>query len=309
MAVVGYQPPPFFNRGPAPWVRLTFFVAAAVALLVVDLRYRTLDWLRGSVATVVYPVQRLGYLPLQLMGAIADHFSSVDALQKENAELRSGALANANLLLRHQLMALENDRLRSLLEMKARQPAAGRVADIVFAARDPFARKVIIDIGSQGGIAPGSAVVDSVGVIGQVTRVFPLASEVTLLTDKDQAIPVQVLRNGLRAVLFGAGAGALELRYLAANADVQAGDTLVTSGLDGIYLPGLPVAKVTRNDHDAAYAFAQIVCAPLAAVDGAGQVLVLGKRPTPALDIPAQAASPDGKDKSAKPHKARKPER
>jgi rod shape-determining protein MreC len=202
---------------------------------------------------------------------------------------------------------MENQRLRALLDMKARQPAEGHVAQIVFAARDPFARKVIIDLGSQGGIVPGGAVVDSIGVVGQVTRVYPLASEVTLLTDKDQAIPVQVLRNGLRAVLFGAGAGALELRFLAANADVQAGDVLVTSGLDGIYLPGLPVAKVTRVDHDAAYTFAHILCQPIAAVDSAGQVLVLGKRLTPALAIPAEDTG-ERKDKAAKPHRPKKAE-
>jgi rod shape-determining protein MreC len=109
-----------------------------------------------------------------------------------------------------------------------------------------------------------------------VTRVHPLLAEVTLLTDKDQAIPAQVLRNGLRAVAFGGGAsGTLELRFLAANADIQAGDRLVTSGLDGTYPPGLPVAAVARVERDAAYTFARIVCLPAAGIDKGRYVLVL----------------------------------
>jgi rod shape-determining protein MreC len=308
MSVVGYQPPPFFNRGPAPWVRLTFFVAICVSLLVVDLRYRTLEWVRTGVETVLYPLQRVSNLPLQGMRAVADHFTSVAALQQENSAMRRSALDAAVRLLREQQLAAENERLRGLLEMRARQPAEGRVADIVFAARDAFARKVIIDVGSQGGIAPGSPVVDAVGVVGQVTRVYPLSSEVTLLTDKDQAIPVQVVRNGLRAVLFGAGAGAMELRFLPANADIRAGDVLATSGLDGIYLPGLPVARVTRIDHDAAYAFAQIACQPMAGTDSVGQVLVLGKRLMPTLDVPEDNAAAERKDKPAKFRKPKKAE-
>jgi rod shape-determining protein MreC len=154
---------------------------------------------------------------------------------------------------------------------------------------------VVIDKGSQHGIAAGQAVVDDIGVIGQVTRVFPLTSEVLLLTDKDQAIPVAVQRNGLRAVLAGAGAGMMELRFLAANAEVQVGDILVTSGLDGVYLPGLPVAKVVKIDRDSSYSFARITCAPLAGVERHGLALVLGSRtelPPQPEDTPATPDQP-----------------
>jgi rod shape-determining protein MreC len=132
------------------------------------------------------------------------------------------------------------------------------------------------------GLETGQAVIDDLGVVGQITRVFPLTSEITLLTDKNQAIPVKVARNGLRAVLAGAGSGAMELKFLPANADVRPGDTLLTSGLDGIYLPGLPVAKVTSIDRDNSFSFARIECAPVAGVERHGQVLVLGKRTLPA---------------------------
>jgi len=183
--------------------------------------------------------------------------------------------------------------------MKARQPAEGRLADIIYAARDPFTRRVIIDKGSQSGIENGQAVIDEQGVLGQVTRTYPLTSEITLLTDKDQAIPVQVQRNGLRAILAGAGAGTMELRFLAPNADVQTGDTLVTSGLDGIFLPGLPVAKVVKTDRDNSFSFARIACEPLAGIERYGQVLVLGRRVTPPLPE-ERAASPETPTKGRK---------
>ncbi|MBI4996885.1 MAG: rod shape-determining protein MreC, partial [Rhodocyclales bacterium] len=172
--------------------------------------------------------------------------------------------------------------------MRERQPAEGRVAEILYAARDPFSRRIIVDKGSSAGVEPGQPVIDELGVLGQVTRTYLFTSEVTLLTDKDQAIPVQAQRSGLRAVLAGAGIGTMELRFLAANADVQPGDILVTSGLDGVYLPGLPVARVVNIDRDNSFSFARIDCEPLAGVERHGQVLILGRRITPPL--PAEAA-------------------
>jgi len=278
MSEVGHSPPPFFKRGPAPLAQLIFFLTLSIALLFVDLRFHTLEWARLAVATVVWPAQRLAGMPVEAAGDAEQYFSSLATLKVENEELRKKQLATANRLLRQEHLELENVRLRALLDMKERQPATGHIAEILYAARDPFARRVIIDKGLQAGVAAGQAVIDDIGVVGQVTRVFPLTSEVTLLTDKDQAIPVQVQRNGLRAVLNGAGAGMMELRFLAANADVKAGDVLVTSGLDGIYLAGLPVAKVARIDRDNSFAFARIYCDPLAGVERHGQVLVLGSR-------------------------------
>lgn len=302
MSAVGHSPPPFFKRGPAPLAQLTFFLCLALLLLVADLRFHTLEWARIAVATVVWPAQRLAGMPAAAAGDASDFFSSLSKLQAENAEFRRRQLATANHLLRQEHLEQENKRLRALLDMKARQPAEGRIAEILYAARDPFSRRVVIDKGLQAGIATGQAVIDEVGVLGQVTRAFPLTAEVTLLTDKEQAIPVQVQRNGLRAVLNGAGAGMMELRFLAANADVRAGDTLVTSGLDGIYLAGLPVAKVSHIDRDNSYAFARIFCEPLAGVERWGQVLVLGNRETmpPPPDEPSEQNDKPGKGKRVK---------
>jgi rod shape-determining protein MreC len=302
MSVVGHSPPPFFKRGVAPLARLAIFASLSLFLLVVDLRFRTLDMLRATIATAIYPMQQLAYRPVEFVGGAGKYFASLATLQTENSELRDRQLATANHLLRQEHLELENRRLRELLDMRERQAAKGQVADILYAARDPFSRRVVIDKGQQHDIVSGQVVVDDVGVVGQVTRVFPLISEVTLLTDKNQAIPVQVQRSGLRAVLAGAGAGQMELRFLAANAEVEQGDILVTSGLDGVYLPGLPVAKVVKIDRDAAYTFARILCEPLAGVERNGQVLILAPREMPALQ-------PDELSSDDKPSKGRKVKR
>ncbi len=272
-------------------VRLAFYVVLSLLLLVSDMRFHTLEWVRMALTTVTWPLQRVAYLPVEAGGDLSRYFSTLGTLRKENEELRRRQLATANLLLRQQHLEDENKHLRALLDMRARQSAQGQVADILFAARDPFSRKVIIDRGLRQGIVAGSAVIDDIGVIGQVTRVYPLTAEVTLITDKEQAIPVQAERNALRAVLAGSGGGLLELRYLPANADIRPGDTLVTSGLDDIYVPGLPVARVIRVEHESS--FARILCTPIAGVERHGQVLVLGQRVAPsppdAEAVPARA--------------------
>lgn len=304
MSVAGHTPPPFFKRGPAPLARLTFFTAFALFLLVADLRFRMLEPTRLAIAAVLWPLQKAVMLPVEGAGEAGSYFSNLALLQRENMELRERQLAQANLLLRQAHLDNENRRLRALLEMQERLDAPARAAEILYNARDPFARRVIIDRGMTHDIEIGQAVIDDLGVIGQVTRAFPLTSEVTLLTDKNQSIPVQVSRNGLRAVLAGAGSGTMELKFLPANADVQPGDTLVTSGLDGIYLPGLPVAKVMSIDRDNSFSFARIECVPIAGVERHGQVLVLVKRTaTPAPDEPEEVKKP-ARGKRGRPAKS-----
>lgn len=304
MSVVGHQPPPFFKRGPAPLARLAFFVVLSLTLLVLDLRFRYLEGVRQGVAIVLYPLQRAAYAPVDLLEQIGRYFTSLSTLQQENAQLRRKELEAANWLLRQQHLELENQRLRALLDVKARQPLPAILAEVLYAARDPFSRRVIVDKGTQHGIGAGQAVVDEAGVLGQVTRTYPLQSEVTLITDKNQALPVQIMRTSLRSVLFGAGGGQLELRFLAANADVVTGDLVVTSGLDGLYQPGLPVAKVVRVDRDSAYTFARILCEPVAGVEKHAQVLVLGSR-EPMAQL---AEEPEAQDKPAKGRKGRRRE-
>lgn len=298
-----HQPPPFFNRGPAPLVRLIFFVSLATLLMVLDARFRYADNVRQVVALAAYPIQRVAMAPVDLFHGVVDYFSTTTALRAENQKLRMKQLRAAPELLQLDALKEENNQLRRVLEARERLPRKSIFAEILYAARDPFSRKVVIDKGSQSGIQAGEPVIDDVGVIGQVTRVYLLMSEVTLLSDKDQAIPLQVLRTGLRAIAYGgAGGGMLDLRFMPANADIRNGDVLVTSGIDGTYPPGLPVAKVARIERDAAYAFARIKLQPTAGVDRYRQVLVLSneaKAPAPEEEHPTPTPP--------KPKRQRKP--
>lgn len=276
--MVGHSPPPFFKRGPAPLAKLVFFVIVSLALLISDLNLCYLDAFRQGLSVLAYPLQMAAATPADFVRNASNYFSSLVRLQIENKELKSRQLQGAERLLRLDQLEQENRHLRALLEARERQPVKSVVAEIMYTAKDPFSRKVILDKGDQAGIAAGQAVVDESGVIGQITRVFPMQSELTLLTDKDQAIPVMIVRSGLRAVLFGSGNGLMELRYLAANADVQPGDKVVTSGLDGVFLAGLPVATVAKVERDQAQTFARIPCLPAAGVEQFSHVLVLGHR-------------------------------
>lgn len=290
-SVVGHQPPPFFKRGPAPLARLFFFLALALILFVVDLRYRYLESVRQAVSVVTHPLRMVAAAPIDFGRGLLQYFGDVAKLRADNEALQRRELEAARRVLRQETLEEENARLRVFLDMKQRRPVEGVVAEILYGAKDPFARRVVLDKGQTQGIAAGQAVVDDLGLVGQVTRVYPFQSEVTLITDKEQAVPVEIVRSGTRAVMFGAGEGGLELRYLSVNTDVQVGDEVVTSGLDGIFLPGLPVARVVAVERDSSYTFARILCAPVAGVERFGLVMVLGLR-EPALPQTAEAAQP-----------------
>ena len=287
MSFVGHQPPPIFKRGPAPTARLFAFVTVCLVLLVADLRFRYLEVMRDALSVMTYPMQMAAATPADFVLNASHYFATLIEVQRENADLRRQQLSSGERLLRFELLELENQRLRELLDMSRRVEVKSIAADILYNAPDPFARKVILDRGAQQGVEAGLAVVDAKGVVGQVTRVHPVQSEVTLLTDRNQSIPVSVLRNGVRGVLFGSGHGRLEMRFVLADADVRDGDQLVTSGLDGVFVPGLPVANVIGVDR-ASDAFARIDCEPLAAIETSVQVLVIGRTayppPPPALD-------------------------
>lgn len=300
-----HTPPPFFNRGPAPLVRLAFFASLSLALLVLDARFRYTESLRGVIALAVYPLQTLATLPAALGERLSAYFASQAQLREENAELRARLLETSQAAQRYEAAHAEAGQLRRLIGAAERLPVKSTPAEILYNGRDPYSRKVVIDKGTRNGIRAGSPVVDASGVIGQVTRAHALAAEVTLLTDKDQAIPVQVVRNGLRAVAYGAGAsGMLELRFMASNAEIQNGDRLVTSGIDGTYPPGIPVATVARIERDAAYAFARIVCQPAAGVERGRYVLVIENESRRAQP-PEEAGAPADK----RPVKVRKQRR
>ncbi|BDC36748.1 rod shape-determining protein MreC [Paraburkholderia terrae] len=300
-----YSPPPLFKQGPSALARLIFFVLVALALLISDARFRTLEIVRGVLGAGLYPLQRAALVPRDIFMGAADLAVTGATLRGENDKLRTRNLQLSQQANQSAQLDAENSHLRNLLQLSQRMTTQSIPAEIQYDTRDPFTQKVVIGRGSQQGIRDGSPVVNEDGVIGQVTRVFPMQSEVTLLTDKDQAVPVQIVRTGLRSVIYGTPKGdALDLRFVPISADVLAGDELVTSGLDGIYPPGLPVAKVVRVDKQADTAFARVICQPIAPVRGARDLLVLHYEnnvpPRPADEPDPAAAAKEAKKKNAK---------
>jgi rod shape-determining protein MreC len=286
-----HGPPPLFNQGVSARARLAFFSFLAIALIVIDSRIKALEAVRVGVGVVLYPVQQALLVPSRVLDTIGDYFTSVSALNRENERLRRRELENAQALQQAGELVVENDQLRSLLSARERVRNSALVGAVLYEARDRFARKLVLHVGKDDGVRAGAPVIDDLGVVGQVTRVFKDTSEVTLLTDKDQSIPVQILRSGLRGVAFGGvDPGTLDLRFMAANADIANDDIAVTSGLDGVYPPGIPVARVARVERAAKDQFARIVMTPIAGVESHRHLLVLLTEPAK-LPPPPPAAS------------------
>jgi rod shape-determining protein MreC len=273
----------FFNRGPSSVARLVFFAVLSLLLLFVDARYRYLESTRSALSILVSPIQRLATLPGVLWQETGDFYitqSAQRSLIKQDEDLNRQHQIDAAQLLQLQALQLENQQLRNLNELPIRNKFTSQLAEIIYAERDVFKRKVLINKGADAEVRLGQVVMDDIGIVGQITRVYPWLSEVTLITEKDHAVPVQVLRNGLRSIIFGAGdTSQLSLRYMPTSADIQDDDVLVTSGIDGIYPPGIPVARVVKVERDAAYPFSHVICLPVAGVDKHRHLLILSSLP------------------------------
>jgi rod shape-determining protein MreC len=238
-----------------------FFSALALFLMVADTRFKVTQPLRAAIATVLYPVQWLVMRPVLLARTGSEYFESLEAAQQGEETARQKLALQSLRASQVEQLTLENARLRKLLALREQIRTPAQAAEVLYDAADPYSRKIIIDKGMTQGIVAGSPVIDESGVLGQVTRVLPLLSEVTLVIDRDQAIPVLNTRTGVRGVAFGdpvSQGGMLDLRFMPANTDVVQGDLLTTSGVDGVYPPGLPVAKVARVERRADSSFARI---------------------------------------------------
>ncbi len=270
-----YSPPPLFKQGASARVKVVFFSMVAIMILVIDARLQTLNLVRQIMGSALYPLQMVALMPRDIIIGAGDYFSQVTTLEKENEALRHAQVLAAMTIQQGQQLLSENNRLRQLLATTARVQVKSVMGEILYDARDAFTRRIILNRGMQHGVSLGQPVIDDLGVVGQVTRVFPMTSEVTLLTDKDQVIPVQVARNGLRSVVYGRGQNSnLELR-MPPNADIKADDLLVTSGIDGVYPPGLSVARVMQVENKSSNTFERIACVPVAGTDRHKHVLIL----------------------------------
>lgn len=267
-------PPPFFRQGPSAVTRLVFFAALALFLMVADARLRVAQPVRTAVAAVLLPVQRVLAVPVQLWHGGVAYVQGLHEAQSAQRQAQQRLAALSERAGRTEQLAHENQRLRALLELRPALAPRSQPAELVYEAADPYSRKVVIDRGRAHGVALASPVINEAGVLGQVTQVHAFTAEVTLLEDRDAAIPVLNTRSQQRSAAFG-GHGGMELRFLSGNADVQVGDLLSTSGLDGVYPPGLPVARVTGVERRVESGFARVQLAPVASAAGVRHVLVL----------------------------------
>lgn len=271
-----HSPPDFFVRGPSLFARLVFFAAVSLTLMATDSRLHYMTEIRQGFMALMHPLQLLANAPSNFYASTTEYLSSRNHLLKENRRLTRASLENGAKLQKLQILEAENERLRNLMgaAMTSQQPA--RLGEVLHMGRNPFTHKIVVNLGSRHQIVAGQAVIDQDGVLGQVTRVYPFSSEVTLITDRDLSIPVQVERNGLRAIAFGHGRdNTIDLPYLPANVDIRQGDRLITSGIDGVYPLGLAVAEVTKIESSPDSPFAHIVCKPVASIENHRQVLLV----------------------------------
>ena len=297
------QTPAFFVRGPSVFSRMVFFCALSISIMAIDARLNYLSQVRQAFIAALHPLEVVANAPSEWTRDVKKYFSAHNALVQENYALKEQAFEQKVLIQRLNTIEAENSHLRTLLSGNIPIQPKAILGEISHMGRDPFTHTVVVNRGSQHNIKAGQAVVDSKGVIGQVTRVYPFTSEVTLITDKELSIPIQIERNQLRAIAFGEGNNTLDIPYLPTNVDIKVGDKLVTSGIDGVYPAGLAVAVVTKIQQNQESPFAKIVSTPVAEVNNHLQLLLLALPEPQETEAPApEAAAID--QKAAEQHVA-----
>ena len=280
------SPPPFFRVGFAPLTKLIFFSALSLLLVFGDKQLQFTKPLRAGLSTLILPIQWLVLQPGEALSAMGTYFQNLDQAQ---TNLKAAELKLLQQSVRSQQLdqlQIENQNLRQLMGLQSSMVVASKAAEVLFDVPDPYNQRIVIDRGQLKNVALGSPVIDAGGVVGQVTRVYPLTSEVTLLTDKDQSIPVLNSRTGARNITSGdvlAGLPMIELKFVPASADVKEGDLLTTSGIDGVYPAGLQVARISHIERRVDISFARIHASPLAELKGR-HVLILQPSASSALN-------------------------
>ena len=271
------SPPPFFRVGFSPLTKLIFFGALSVLLMFGDKQLQFTKPIRAGLSTIIMPVQWLVLQPGQLASSVGDYFENLEQAQKNLQAAQLKSLQQSARSQQVEQLLIENQNLRQLLELKTTVATPSQVAEVLFDVPDPYNQRIVIDKGQTKEVVLGSPVIDAGGVVGQVTRVYPLSAEVTLLTDRDQSIPVMNSRTGARNISSGsllAGVPHIELKFVPASADVKEGDLLTTSGIDGVYPAGLQVGRISHIERRVDISFARIHATPLAELKGR-HVLVL----------------------------------
>ncbi len=293
------SPPPLFKQGTPALIKLAACLLISLVLMVLDYRYKTLNEVRSVAAYLLTPFQSVMLFPRNALRASYDYLTAKSSLEQENEVLTKRVAELTLLANQSELFMAENAQLRKLIGIQEQTRFKILIAQILYSPSNPISQRVVIDRGASDNISPGQAVADHQGIVGQVVRVLENKSEVALLDDRDMVIPIQVARNGLRGALHGNGRGQpLELRHMAAVSDLQVGDVLMTSGIDGVYPPGFAVATIDKIERNVDKNFARIYCSPIGGVNRFRHVMILfydagfGGRPDPAKSIkPADVKS------------------
>jgi rod shape-determining protein MreC len=288
--------------GPALGLRLIVLAAMAAGLMIADHRQHHLAVIRDGIASLAYPIQRSISAPFEVWASIRESFATKTRVEADNVKLAADNLVLRLKLLRFDALEQENQRLRAVRESSPRIVQRSLVAEILQVDLDPFRQRVLVNKGTREGVFRGQAAIDANGIVGQVTRAGPVSAEIILISDPEHAIPVAVNRTGVRSIALGTGrSGLLSLPYLPQNADVIAGDLLVSSGLGGVYPPGYPVAKVTSVVRDPGQPLLAIEAAPLAGLDRDPEILLVW------FDNAVVEPPPESEQEPATPAPARAP--
>lgn len=297
---------PIFRRGLSATSKLILLGLLSVLLMAADHRLQISQPIRSGVALILSPLQWLSLQPGRAISAIGQYFSNLEQAQDAAQTYQSKTIAQAQRLQQVEQLSLENAHLRQLLDLRTQMAGPSKAVQVLYDTADPHTRRVVVDRGHLAGIVHGSAVIDAAGVVGQVTRVYPLVSEVTLLTDRDQSIPVMNARTGSRHVANGDPytlGGSLDLKFVPAGSDMQKGDLLTTSGIDGVYPAGLHVGRVVRIDRRVDSSFARVHAEPMAVERGRHLLVLLPVKdwPEPPKPETGKPALPKGKGSVSAP--------
>lgn len=274
---------------------IQFFLGAtlATALMFFDARGPYLEQIRTQLAAGVYPLQAAINAPFAATRAVSENLARRGTLIRDNEALRKDALVRSAELQRLAAIEAENRRLRALLGSTARIPARTEIGEVLAVDMDPLRHRVVLNRGSRAGAVLGQALIDADGVVGQITRDQVYTSEAILITDPDHALPVEIVRNGLRTIAVGTGdLTRLSLPFLTRNADVKVGDLLITSGLGGSFPAGYPVGKIVTVDRATGDAFMDVSAEPAARLDRLHEVLMVAPLPRPPAPAPAEVPVP-----------------
>lgn len=301
MAASSGETPALFAPDGHGTLRVAGWLLLAIVLMVIDHRTGAVDQVRSAVAALADPLYRIAATPTRAARVARNAVGDRRDLMAENEQLRQSLLLSEARLGRHAALAEQNVRLRELLGVRERYALEGRLAELIDIDLDPFRHRLLLGVGRDGGIQPGQAVIDGRGVMGQVIAAEAQHATMLLVTDPGHAIPVTVLRSGLRAIAYGTGStDALRLPHIPFSADVRIGDALVTSGLGGRFPSGLPVGTIRDLKPDDTGTFVEAIALPAAGLARSGEVLVLREeREATGGAPPAAAASPPGSSPEA----------